>query len=94
MPVKKIKKTKSRRRKTGRDPATKKLAGKTTKKPKIVEASSVCHHCDHLPLKSGELVAILLCLVFSLSAVLMTSLMLVEDQQHQLEQYKELVIRR
>ncbi|MBU0531392.1 MAG: hypothetical protein ABIG32_01175 [Candidatus Uhrbacteria bacterium] len=65
-----------------------------TRKPKIVESSSVCGHCSHLPLKSGELVAILLCLVFSLSAVLMTSLMLIEDQQHQLEQYKELVIRR
>ena len=86
MPVKKTSK-----KTTTKKSATKK---KTTKKPKVVESSSVCHHCSHMPLKSGELVAILLCLVFSLSAVLMTSLMLIEDQKHQLEQYKELVIRR
>jgi len=92
MPAKKT--TKPRQRKTKRGPAKKTVAGKTTVKPKIIESSSVCHHCSHMPLKSGELVAILLCLVFSLSAVLMTSLMLIEDQKHQLDQYKELVIRR
>lgn len=78
-------------------PAKKATKTKTaTKRAKKVEKCKdpVCSHCDHLPLKSGELVAILLCLVFSLSAVLMTSLILVEEQQEKLDQYEQLMIRR
>ncbi len=73
---------------------TKKTAKKKPAKRKTKTKSPDCFHCDHLPLKSGELVAILVCLVVSLSAVLLTSMTIIEDQQHQIAQYQELFTRR
>lgn len=73
---------------------TKKSTKKKPAKRKTKIQSPDCHHCDHLPLKSGELVAILVCLVVSLSAVLLTSMTIIDDQQHQIEQYQELFTRR
>ncbi|MBI2484539.1 hypothetical protein HYW18_00025 [Candidatus Uhrbacteria bacterium] len=48
--------------------------------PKPLEPG-ICAHCHLLPASAYELVVVFLCLVFSLSAVLLTSVQLIEDQQ-------------
>ena len=42
--------------------------------------TSTCENCDHLPVGSIELVSMLLILVFSLSAVLVTSVWALNNQ--------------
>ncbi len=44
--------------------------------------SSVCHSCNALPVGSVELTALMLVLVFSLSAVLFTSVYALQSEQH------------
>lgn len=44
--------------------------------------SSVCHACNALPVGSVELTALMLVLVFSLSAVLFTSVYALQNEQH------------
>lgn len=44
--------------------------------------STVCHACNALPVGSVELTALMLVLVFSLSAVLFTSVYALQSEQH------------
>lgn len=46
------------------------------------QQSSVCHACNALPVGSIELTALMLVLVFSLSAVLFTSVYALQKEQH------------
>jgi hypothetical protein len=41
----------------------------------------ICKHCHLLPAAAYELVIVFVCLAFSLSAVLLTSVQMIEDQQ-------------
>lgn len=45
--------------------------------------SSVCHACNHLPVGSVELTALMLVLVFSLTAVLFTSVYALQKEKVQ-----------
>ena len=48
--------------------------------------SSVCHSCNSLPVGSVELTALMLVLVFSLSAVLFTSVYALQNAQNKVAQ--------
>lgn len=48
--------------------------------------STVCHACNALPVGSVELTALMLVLVFSLSAVLFTSVYALQTEQHKVAQ--------
>ena len=47
--------------------------------------TNVCHNCHALPMGSVELVSLLLVLVFSLTAVLLTSVYAIDAQNHEIE---------
>lgn len=61
----------------------------TTKHVEPIQGSSsgggVCHSCNALPVGSVELVSLLLVLIFSLTAVLLTSVYAIDAQNHQIE---------
>ncbi len=60
----------------------------TTKHATPIEDSSsgggVCHSCHALPIGSVELVSLLLVLIFSLTAVLLTSVYAIDAQNHEI----------
>ena len=56
-----------------------------------VQQSSVCHACNALPVGSVELTALMLVLVFSLSAVLFTSVYALRNEQARVAQLQETV---
>ncbi len=51
----------------------------------VPEAPAACGSCEHLPVGSIELVSILLILVFSLSAVLVTSVWALNSQASEIQ---------
>ena len=52
--------------------------------PESSSASGVCHSCHALPMGSVELVSLLLVLIFSLTAVLLTSVYAIDSQNHEI----------
>lgn len=91
---KKTTKATSKKKPAKKKPAKKKPAKKKPTQKKamkmaaplepIKQAPSVCRSCHALPLGSIELVSLLLVLVFSLSAVLFTSVFALEMQNEQI----------
>ena len=51
-------------------------------------SGGVCHNCHALPIGSVELVSLLLVLVFSLTAVLLTSAYALDSQQQEITSLK------
>lgn len=51
----------------------------------VADAPPTCGSCEHLPMGSIELVSILLILVFSLSAVLVTSVWALNSQASEIQ---------
>lgn len=56
-----------------------------------VQQSSVCHACNTLPVGSVELTALMLVLVFSLTAVLFTSVYALRNEQMKVAELQEVV---
>lgn len=57
-----------------------------------MQQSSVCHACNALPVGSVELTALMLVLVFSLSAVLFTSVYALRNEQAKVAQLQDVVL--
>lgn len=59
-----------------------------------MKSSNVCHSCNALPVGSIELTALMLVLVFSLSAVLFTSVYALQSRNVEVEQLQAQVATR
>ena len=85
--------TKKSTTKTVKAPAKKRVATsrKAPKKAPVqdvvqeVKMPSVCHACNALPLGSIELVSLLLVVTFSLSAILLTSMFAMDQQEKRID---------
>lgn len=83
MPAKKVSARSAAPRKT-RSRSTSVVASMSAHAP-MMSAPKVCRSCNTLPAGSVELVSLLLVLVFSLSAVLLTSGFALQKQANQIE---------
>ena len=93
-PVMSVKKPVVKKKKTLLKAVAPTLAEKYNELPvETAKQTHTCASCHVLPLGAVELVAILLSLVFSLTAVLLTSTVTIADQQKVIEQYESLVQR-
>lgn len=61
------------------------VVNKVKEEVKVESAPTICRSCNALPMGSVELVGLLLVLVFSLSAVLLTSVYTMEHQAAKIE---------
>ena len=52
--------------------------------PVVIKSSGICRSCSSLPIGSVELVSLLLVLVFSLAAVLLTSVLALNSQSQEI----------